>query len=183
MSSVLKQVSAVKIEEVCVSALPLVIDFEDGGPQSILFCSLISHLLSHNHHPCPWKLCLCEGEPTYLYRNCIQFVVLNYIGLVTPIDHYEYFEVHVSEEVQELWHHVRNAIFDGINTVHETLGYSENEPRTAIICPMHTNEPHPAYIKNERWFCTIDDRLCGYELNAKLYWHGTYTTSHFSSNI
>lgn len=183
MPSVLKQVPAVKMKEVRVSALPLVIDFEDGGPQSGIFCSLISHLLSHNHHPCPWKLCLCEGEPTYLYRNCIQFVVPNYIGLVTLIDHYEYFEVHVSGEVQELWHHVRNAIFDGINTVRETLGYSENEPRTAIICPRHTNEPHPAYIKNEKWFCTCDDRLRGYlsELNAKLHWHGT--TLYFSSNL
>ena len=174
MPSVLKQVSEAKMKEVRVSTLPLVIDFEDGGPQSGIFCSLISHLLSHNHHPCPWTLCLCEGEPTCLYRNCIQFVVPNYIGLVTLIDHYEYFEVHVSEEVQELWNHVRNAIFDGINTVRETLGYSENEPRTAIICPMHTNEPHPAYIKNEMWFCTSDDRLRGNLKNPKLHWHGIY---------
>ena len=186
MPSVLKQVSAAKMKEICVSTLPLVIDFEDGGPQSGIFCSLISHLLSHNQHPCPWKLCLCEGEPTYLYRNCIQFVVPN-IGLVTLIDRYEYFEVHVSTsegEMKELWYHVRNAVFDGINTVRETLGYSENEPRTAIVCPSHTNEHHPAYIKNEKWFCTSDDRSSGYlsELNAKLHWHGTNLCNLYASH-
>lgn len=184
MPSVLKQVPAVKMKEACVSALPLVIDFEDGGPQSGIFCSLISHLLSHNHHPCPWKLCLSAGEPTYLYRNCIQFVVPKYNGYVTLIDRYEYFEVHVStseREMQELWHHVRNAVFDGINTVRETLGYSENEPRAAIICPSsacNANEPHPAFIKTETWSCTNDDRRFGNlsELNTKLHWNMHTTT-------
>ena len=96
MPSVLKQLSIDKIGEICVSAVALVVDFPDGGPQNGICCSLMSHVLSpENCHPCPWKLCLSSDEPACLYRNCIQFQVPKYAGSVTLIDRYEYFEVHV----------------------------------------------------------------------------------------
>ena len=165
MPSVLRQVPAEKTREVCVSAGPLVVDFPDGGPQNGIFCSLMSHVLSpQNSHPHPWKLCLSSNEPTCLYRNCIQFHVPEY-GSVTLMDRYQYFEVHVStseEEMQELWQHVRNAIFSGIESVCGVLGYSNNKPRPAIICPTaHTDKAHAAYIKNRKWNCTSDDRVFG----------------------
>ena len=165
MPSVLRQVPAEKTREVCVSAGPLVVDFPDGGPQNGIFCSLMSHVLSpQNRHPNPWKLCLSSNEPTCLYRNCIQFHVPEY-GSVTLMDRYQYFEVHVStseEEMQELWQNVRNAIFSGINSVCGVLGYSNNKPRPAIICPRaHTDKAHAAYIKNGKWNCTNDDRVFG----------------------
>ena len=165
MPSVLRQVPAEKTREVCVSAGPLVVDFPDGGPQNGIFCSLMSHVLSpQNCHPHPWKLCLSSNEPTCLYRNCIQFHVAEY-GSVTLMDRYQYFEVHVStseEEMQELWQHVRNAIFSGIESVCGVLGYSNNKPRPAIICPIaHTDKAHAAYIKNGKWNCTSDDRVFG----------------------
>ena len=165
MPSVLRQVPAEKTREVCVSAGPLVVDFPDGGPQNGIFCSLMSHVLSpQNRHPHPWKLCLSSNEPTCLYRNCIQFHVPEY-GSVTLMDRYQYFEVHVStseEEMQELWQHVRNAIFSGIESVCGVLGYSNNKPRPAIICPTaHTDKAHAAYIKNGKWNCTSDDRVFG----------------------
>ena len=165
MPSVLRQVPAEKTREVCVSAGPLVVDFPDGGPQNGIFCSLMSHVLSpQNSHPHPWKLCLSSNEPTCLYRNCIQFHVPEY-GSVTLMDRYQYFEVHVStseEEMQELWQHVRNAIFSGIESVCGVLSYSNNKPRPAIICPTaHTDKAHAAYIKNGKWNCTSDDRVFG----------------------
>ena len=165
MPSVLKQVPAEKMEEVCVSPGPLVADFPDGGPQNGIFCSLMSHVLSpHNRHPHPWKLCLSSNEPTCLYRNCIEFHVPEY-GTVTLIDRYEYFEVHVStseEEMHELWKHTRNALFSGIESVCGTLGYSNNKPRPAIICPKpHSDKSHSAYIKNGKWNCTCDMRVRG----------------------
>ena len=165
MPSVLRQVPAEKTREVCVSAGPLVVDFPDGGPQNGIFCSLMSHVLSpQNCHPHPWKLCLSSNEPTCLYRNCIQFHVPEY-GSVTLMDRYQYFEVHVStseEEMQELWQHVRNAVFSGIESVCGVLGYSNNKPRPAIICPTaHTDKAHAAYIKNGKWNCTSDDRVFG----------------------
>ena len=158
MPSVLKQVPA---EKVCVSPGPLVADFPDGGPQNGIFCSLMSHVLSpQNRHPHPWKLCLSSNEPTCLYRNCIEFHVPEY-GTVTLIDRYKYFEVHVStseEEMHELWQHARNALFSGI----ESVCYSNNKPRPAIICPKpHSDKPHSAYIKNGKWNCTSDMRRRG----------------------
>ena len=163
--SVLKQVPAEKMEEVCVSPGPLVADFPDGGPQNGIFCSLMSHVLSpQNRHPHPWKLCLSSNEPTCLYRNCIEFHVPEY-GTVTLIDRYEYFEVHVhttKDKMQELWQHTQNALFSGIESVCGTLGYSNNKPRPAIICPKpHSDKSHSAYIKNGRWNCTCDNREFG----------------------
>ena len=167
MPSVLKQIPNTELPKECTSSSgSLVVDFPDGGPQNGIFCSLMSHVLSpENTHPCPWKLCLAFNKPTCLYRNCIEFQVSDYVGSVTLIDCYEYFEVHVStaeEEKQELWQHVRNALFSGIETVCETLGYSNNKPRPAIICPRaHSDKTHPAYIKNELWKCASDPRVYG----------------------
>ena len=166
MPSVLKQVAAVEMAKLCVLSESLVVDFPDGGPQNGIFCSLMSHVLSpENTHPCPWKLCVAFNKPTCLYRDCIEFQVAKYAGSVTLIDCYEYFEVHVStaeEEKQELWRHVRNALFSGIETVCETLGYSNNKPRPAIICPRaHSDKIHPAYIDNQLWKCTSDPRVYG----------------------
>ena len=167
MPSVLRQVPAEKTREVCVSAGPLVVDFPDGGPQNGIFCSLMSHVLSpQNRHPHPWKLCLSSNEPTCLYRNCIQFHVPKY-GSVTLMDRYQYFEVHISDctskkEMQELWQHIQKAIFSGIESVCGVLGYSNNKPRPAIICPRaHTDEAHAAYIDDGKWNCTSDNRVRG----------------------
>ena len=161
MPSVLKQLSAEKIGEVCVSAVALVVDFPDGGPLNGICCSLMSHVLSpENCHPCPWKLRLSSDEPACLYRNCIQFQVPKYAGSVTLIDHYEYFEVHVKtlpHKLPELWQYARNAIFSGIEVVSDTLGYSNNKPRPAIVCPhTHTDKSHPAYVEDKYWICTSD---------------------------
>ena len=181
MPSVLKQVPAVKMGEVCVSGGPLVVNFPDGGPQNGIFCSLMSHVLSpQNLHPHPWKLCLSSNEPTCLYRDCIEFEVPKFAGSITLIDRYEYFEVHVltsKKKMQELWQHVRNAIFSGIATVCGTLGYSNNKPRPAIICPItHTEKTHPAYIKedDDEWICTSDSRKFGKltDHKADLVWCG-----------
>ena len=177
MPSVLKQVPAEKMKEVCVSCGRLVIDFPDGGPQNGIFCSLMSHVLSPlNSHPHPWKLCLSSNEPTCLYRNCIEFHVPD-CGSVTLMDHFEYFEVHVfttEEDMQELWQHAKEALFSGIASVSYTLSYSNNKPRPAIICPKpHTDRPHAAYLsKNGKWNCTSDMRLFGYlkDLKTEYLW-------------
>ena len=167
MPSVLKQVPSEKMKEVCASAGPLVVDFPDGGPQNGVFCSLMSHVLSpQNVHPHPWKLCLSSNEPTCLYRNCIKFHVPKY-GSVCLVDRYEYFEVHIADttsdkETQELWQYTRKALFSGLDTVSETLGYSNNKPRPAIVCPRHhTDKSHAAYLENGKWNCTSDMSVRG----------------------
>ena len=167
MPSVLRQVTEEKVKEVCVSAGPLAVDFPDGGPQNGIFCSLMAHVLSPQHpHPHPWKLCLSSNQPTCLYRDCIQFHVPDF-GSVTLVDRFQYFEAHVSdttsqEEEQELWRHVNRSIFCGIEKISEMLGYSNNKPRPAIICPKsHADKDHTAYIKDGKWNCTSNMCLRG----------------------
>ena len=178
MPSVLRQVTEEKVKEVCVSAGPLAVDFPDGGPQNGIFCSLMAHVLSPQHpHPHPWKLCLSSNQPTCLYRDCIQFHVPDF-GSVTLVDRFQYFEAHVShttsqEEEQELWRHVNRSIFCGIEKISEMLGYSNNKPRPAIICPeSHTDKDHTAYIKDGKWNCTSDMCLRGKlaELKTEFPW-------------
>ena len=178
MPSVLRQVAEEKVNEVCVSAGPLVVDFPDGGPQNGIFCSLMAHVLSSQHpHPHPWKLCLSSNQPKCLYRDCIQFHVPDF-GSVTLVDRFLYFETHVSdttskEEEQKLWQHVYNSIFNGIERVSDMLGYSDNKPRPAIICPKrHTDKAHAAYIKDGKWNCTSDMGVRGTlaELKTEFPW-------------
>ena len=177
MPSVLRQVTEEKVKEACVSAGPLAVDFPDGGPQNGIFCSLMANVLSPQHpHPHPWKLCLSSNQPTCLYRNCIEFHVPDF-GSVTLVDHFQYFEAHVSdttskEEEQKLWRHVYQSLFCGIKKVSEMLGYS-NEPRPAIICPKsHTDKVHTAYIKDGKWNCTSNMKIRGNmtQLDTKFAW-------------
>ena len=174
MPSVLRHISASDMEKRCSSAGALVVDFPDGGPQSGVFCSLMSHVLSpENHSPYSWKLKLSSQEPSCLHRDCIQFEVPKYPGSVTFVDRYEYFEVHVFTSKtweKELWGHVTKAVSGGIETVDETLGYSDNKPRPAIVCPRtHTDRPHPAYIRDKEWICTSDCDMFG-DLTTKYLW-------------
>ena len=177
MPSVLRQVTK-KVKEVCVSVGSLAVDFPDGGPQNGIFCSLMAHVLSPQHpHPHPWKLCLSSNQPKCLYRDCIQFHVPDF-GSVTLVDRFQYFEVHISdttsqEEKQELWRHVNRSVFCGIQKISEMLGYSNNKPRPAIICPKsHTDKDHTAYIKDGKWNCTSDMGLRGTlaQLDTKFLW-------------
>ena len=180
MPSVLKQMPEEKMRKIRVSPGPLVVDFPDGGPQNGIFCSLMSHVLSpENHHPYSWKLSLSFNVPTCLYRDCIQFQVPKYPGSVTLFDRYEFFEVHVhtsDEKKLELWQHTRNALFEGMETVCETLGYLNNKPRPAIICPATHEEttPHPAYMDNNTWICTCDPNEFGkfQDLRTDYPWRG-----------
>ena len=177
MPSVLRHISASDMGKRCSSAGALVLDFPDGGPQSGVFCSLMSHVLSpENHSPYSWKLHLSSQEPSCLHRDCIQFEVPKYPGSVTFVDRYEYFEVHVFTSKtweKELWGHVTKAVFGGIETVDETLGYSDNKPRPAIVCPRtHTDRPHPAYIQDKEWICTSDTNQFG-DLTTQFLWNQT----------
>ena len=162
MPCVLKHLTPQEIGQYCVSHFPLVVHFPDGGPQHGVCCSLIAHVLSTaNQHPSAWNIRLADNRPACLYRNCIQFQVSGYGGFVMLIDRYTCFEVHVhtsSRKLLELWQHVRCAVFNGIESVLITLGYSNNKPSPAIICPAHTEISHPAPIRDDEWICSSD---CG----------------------
>ena len=165
MPCVLKHLKAEEIRPHCVSCSPLVVHFPDGGPQHGVCCSLIAHVLSAaNLHPGSWNIRLADDHPACLYRNCIQFQVSDYAGFVMLIDRYTYFEVHVhtsQRKLHELWQHVRCAIFSGLQSVSTALGYSNNKPSPAILCPVHTESSHPAPVRDGEWICSTDSARFG----------------------
>ena len=161
MPCVLKHLKPHEIQPHCVSRYPMVVHFPDGGPQHGVCCSLISHVLSKaNYHPSEWNILENDDHPACLYRNCIQFQVTGYGGFVMLIDRFTYLEIHVhtsQRKLLELWQYVRDAIFSGLQSVAITLGYSDNKPSPAILCPVHAS--HPAPVRDGEWICSTTNRF------------------------
>ena len=173
MPCVLKHLKPHEISQYCVSDSPLLIHFPDGVPQHGVYCSLVAHVLSAaNQHPSAWKVRMTDKHPACLYRNCIQFQVKDYGGSVALVDRYMYFEVHVHtlpRKLVELWNHVQNAVFNGIESVLITLGYSSNTPSPAILCPIHTMSAHPAPVRDGEWICSSTND-CGEVEDLNIPW-------------
>ena len=140
----------------------MVILFPDNGPQNGMFCSLNCYLSSPaNTYPKPWQIALKKPKPMCLTRNCMIFKVPGFAGTVTLTDYFKYFEVHVStgsDCLQKLWGHVREAVFEGLEHASTTIGYINNNPQPAILCPAHREEDHLASIDEEKmeWQCLED---------------------------
>ena len=159
MPCVLKHLKAEEIQPHCKSRSPLVVHFPDGGPQHRVCCSLIAHvLLGANQYPSSWDILQKDKAPACLHRNCVQFQVSGYGGYVMLIDRFTFFEVHVhtsKRKLVELWGHVRSAVFKGLSAVSLRLGYFDNKPGPAILCPCgQTEKAHPAYIRDGEWICS-----------------------------
>ena len=80
-------------------AAALALDFPLGGPCLGTFCTLICFLISPNNQFLgPWKIELLPNSntPACLYRNCIQFSLYGFPGIVTLIDTFTHFEVRVN---------------------------------------------------------------------------------------
>ena len=146
----------------------LALHFPDGGPLMGMFCSTVAYLLSpENTHPCPWKVVTDgEGSPECINRNVIQFSVpkitdgiarFEYAGTVALIDHFTHFEIHVDthpNEEAELWGLAHDAVFAGLKKAGKTIGYKNNTPIPAIVCPAHLTTPHPAVVDKAVWKCS-----------------------------
>ena len=154
----------------------MAIHFPDGGPQNGIFCSLNSFLPSPaNTHPVPWKIACTNEEPICLMRNIAMFEVGDFLGTVTVIDQFKHFEVHVDTDptsAQELWSHVRAAVFAGLEKASDTIGYVTGKPQPAMLCPAHPEEDHLATVieKKLMWKCTNDPRKYGDICTANLRW-------------
>ena len=145
----------------------MVISFPDNGPQNGMFCSLNCYLSSPaNTYPNSWQIALKKQKPMCLTRNCMIFTVPGFTGTVTLTDYFKYFEVHVStdsEYIQNLWGHVREAVFEGLEHASTTIGYISNKTQPAILCPAHPEEDHLARIDEEKmkWQCLEDPSAYG----------------------
>ena len=154
----------------------MAIHFPDSGPQNGIFCSLNSFLPSPaNTHPVPWKIACRKGQPMCLMRNIATFQVPGIPGTVTVIDQFKHFEVHVNthpSRAQELWSHVRAAVFAGLEKASDTIGYVTGKPQPAMLCPAHPEEDHLATVdeKTLLWICTDDPEAYGDICTKNIHW-------------
>ena len=140
-----KDVDDYRISSCSNTDLPsLVVEFPDGGPRKGIFCSLLCWLVSQeDNSPAPWSISTDGiGTPICLYRNCIQFEIPKSPAVVTLIDTYTHFEVHVDLPVEcldnlcpKIFPVVRKAIFKGLSKATLNLSYSNSSPSPALLCP------------------------------------------------
>ena len=143
----------------------LALHFPKSGPLMGIFCSTVAYLMSpDNCHPCPWRVVQNEaGAPECLHRNVIKFTIPNFTGTISLIDHFTHFELHLcthpKKELQ-LWELAHDAVFAGLKKAGKTIGYTNNTPVPAIVCPAphpHPAKPHPATVdKDKVWTCSKD---------------------------
>ena len=154
----------------------LALHFPDSGPLMGMFCSTVAYLLSPgNRHPCPWRVVQSEtGAPDCLHRNVIEFTVSDYAGSVSLIDHFTHFELHLCthpKKAPELWKLAHDAVFAGLKKAGKTIGYTNNTPVPAILCPAHPAKPHPATVdKDDAWICSKDCREFGDVVEGSIPW-------------
>ena len=137
----------------------LALHFPDSGPLLGMFCSTVAYLLSSkNTHPCPWEVVQNDaGTPKCLNRNVIQFTIPKVTGAISLIDHFTHFEIHICthpKKAAQLWKMAHDAVFLGLEKARKTLGYTNNTPVPAIVCPAHPTPPHPATVEDSVWTCS-----------------------------
>ena len=144
----------------------LALHFPDSGPLIGMFCCTVAYLLSPNNtHPCPWKVVENDaGTPECLHRNVIQFTIPKVAGVISLIDHFTHFEIHIyspPKKAGELWKLVHDGVFAGLKKAEKTIGYTNNTPLAAIVCPAHPATPHPATVDGSMWTCSQMSKKSG----------------------
>ena len=153
----------------------LALHFPDSGPLMGMFCCTVAYLLSpDNAHPCPWKVVLSKTKPECLNRNVIKFNIPQMTGSVSLIDHFTHFEIHVHthpKRMSQMWKLAHDAVFTGLKEAGKTLGYKNNSPVSAIVCPAHATTPHPATVdKDLVWTCSIESEAFGDVAEGSIPW-------------
>ncbi len=155
---------------------PMVIKFPDGGPQRGIFCALICFLSSaDNTFPAPWTILVDKFKtPVCLYHNCLQFKVPKCPGVVTLIDTFSHFEVHIHispeapiEVCPNVCRRVYQALFKGLRKT-----TSNSVPSPALLCPCGIGKPHSATADtdDQLWICALNTMKCGKLTPQQLLW-------------
>ena len=171
--ALLRHLDSKAVDDHRVNSIPcLVLQFPGGGPRQGIFCALLCWLVSpENDSPAPWSISVDEvGSPVCLYRNCIQFDVPESLSVVTLIDTYTHFEVHVNvaeKDAEDLCPEefpvVRKAIDKGLHKAALNLGYFNSSPSPALLCPCGRGEAHVAEIvKSTYWKCSLKCKVKEY---------------------
>ena len=142
----------------------LAVHFPKTGPLMGMFCCTVAYLLSPDN--AQWEVVKNEaGTPICLNRNVIQFTVPKVAGTVSLIDQFTHFEIHVDtvpKKLAQMWQLVHDTVFAGMKEAKKTLGYVNNTPVPAIVCPAHPTTPHPATVDNDgTWTCSVTPQKFG----------------------
>ena len=166
------------VEEYRVSGeKALALHFPKSGPLMGMFCSTVAYLMSpDNCHPCPWRVVQNEtGAPECLRRNVIKFTIPNYVGTISLVDHFTHFELHLCTHPKKaavLWGLAHDAVFAGLKKAGEIIGYTNNTPVPAIVCPAHPHpaKPHPATVEDGVWICSLNSGKFGDVAEGSIPW-------------
>ena len=181
MPSLLNLLSSAKLERHRVFtsiAHPLLIRFPNGWPRAGVFCCLQVYLIQQLH----WKVVLSDGEPKLIAQNCVMLSPPNTTCMVTLIDSFSYFEMHVEASAdicQKICPMILSQVLSGIHASCRTLRYSNDRPHLAFFCPCAFAPPsspttacdppqrHAAELFNEEGSlrCTIDQSVT-YRINS-----------------
>ena len=174
MPCLLKVVSSEVVARYRVSEeKALAVHFPKSGPLMGMFCSTVAYLLSPEN--AQWEVVKNEpGTPICLNRNLIQFTTPKVAGTISLIDHFTHFEVHIKTpktRVAQMWRLVHDELFAGMKKAKETLGYKNNTPVAAIVCPAHTATPHPATVEDDgTWTCSVTPQVCDVVSEGTIPW-------------
>ena len=116
-------------------AAPLLFRFPCGCRRAGVFCCLVVHLMKH----AKWSIQHMDKTIIFVSRNCIKFRLPEHSCLVTLIDSFHFFEVHIAAKTkvsvcQEMCPIVRKEILTGIEAASEKLHYANDHPELGVFC-------------------------------------------------
>ena len=117
------------------AAYPLLVRFPNGWPRAGVFCCLQVYLIQQLN----WELVLGDatGKPKLIAQNCVMISPPDSTCIVTLIDSFSYFEVHVQAKphiCKSICPVILNYILKGINASCRTLRYNNDRPHIAFFC-------------------------------------------------
>ena len=124
------------------SAFPLLIRFPNGWPRAGVFCCLQVYLIQQRK----WRLVLKNQKPKLISQNCVMLFPPESTCIVTLIDAFSYFEIHVQAEprvCQEDCPKIKDDILSGIHASCETLRYKNDQPHLSFFCPCSLSCTNP----------------------------------------
>ena len=116
-------------------AAPLLFRFPCGCRRAGVFCCLVVYLMKQSK----WSIQHINKELILVARNCVTFRLPKPSCLITLIDAFYFFEVHIAATTkgsvcQEACPTIRKEILAGIEAASEKLHYSNDHPEVAVFC-------------------------------------------------
>ena len=161
MPSLLPVIPAESVSRPSSSISPLLVHFPSKCAQNGVFCALVVHLLT----VCKWELQTKDGNLACVSRNCIQFKLPRKPAIITVIDSFSFFEVHLNTRSRLIPSQVRKAVFDALENAYSKFKYNNSTPEEGFFCECGSSSPHAAtrYIEEEECYlvCTETSNDCG----------------------